>query len=46
MPKFRGGRAHWQGDKSYSNFEACFLPLSANGETVDIVLCGHKLLDR
>jgi len=46
VPKFRGGPAHWQGDESYRKFEACFLPLSANGEAVDIILCGLKLLPR
>jgi len=40
VPKFRAGKAHWQPDKSYRDFEACFLPLSANGESVDIILCG------
>jgi hypothetical protein len=39
-PKFRAGRAHWHPDKAYSSFEACFLPLSADGETVNIVFCG------
>ena len=28
LPKFRAGKAHWQPDKSYRDFEACFLPLS------------------
>jgi hypothetical protein len=40
LPKFRAGKAHWQPDKSYRDFEACFLPLSADGEAVDIILCG------
>jgi hypothetical protein len=44
-PKFRAGKAHWQPDKSYRDFEACFLPLSANGEDVDIVLCGITFSD-
>jgi hypothetical protein len=42
LPRFRAGTAHWQPDKSYRAFEACFLPLSARGEGVDIVLCGIK----
>jgi hypothetical protein len=42
VPKFRAGKAHWQPDKSYRDFEACFLPLSANGEAVDIILCGIR----
>ena len=41
-PKFRAGKAHWQPDKSYRDFEACFLPLSSDGETVDIILGGIK----
>jgi hypothetical protein len=44
-PKFRAGKAHWQPDKSYRDFEACFLPLSANGRDVDIVLCGIAFSD-
>jgi hypothetical protein len=40
LPRFRAGKAHWQPDKRHRDFEACFLPLSANGETVDIILCG------
>jgi len=39
-PKFRAGKAHWQPDKSYRDYEACFLPLSPDGEAVDIILCG------
>ena len=42
VPKFRAGKAHWQPDKSYRDFEACFLPLSSDGETVDIILGGIK----
>jgi hypothetical protein len=33
-PKFRAGKAHWHPDKGHRAFEACFLPLSADGETV------------
>ena len=40
VPKFRAGKAHWQPDKSHRDFEACFLPLSSDGEIVDIILCG------
>lgn len=36
-PKFRAGKAHWQPDKTYRDFEACFMPLSSDGETVNIV---------
>lgn len=39
-PRFRGGFAHWHRDKSYRRFEACFLPLSSDGESVDIILAG------
>jgi len=39
-PKFRAGKAHWHPDKDYREFEACFLPLSADGENVNIVLGG------
>jgi hypothetical protein len=40
VPKFRAGKAHWQSNKSYRDFEACFLPLSTDGKTVDIILAG------
>jgi hypothetical protein len=40
VPKFRAGKAHWQPDKSYQDYEACFLPLSSDGEAVGIILCG------
>jgi hypothetical protein len=39
-PKFRAGKAHWLAVKSYRDYEACFLPLSSDGESVNIVLCG------
>jgi len=39
-PKFRAGKAHWQPDKDHRNFEACFLPLSPDGEMVNMVLAG------
>jgi hypothetical protein len=45
LPKFRAGKAHWQPDRSYRDFEACFLPLSADGETVNIILCGIAFSD-
>ena len=44
-PKFRAGKAHWQPDKSYREFEACFLPLSTDGEHVDIILLGINFTD-
>ncbi|HYM33534.1 MAG TPA: PAS domain-containing protein [Candidatus Cybelea sp.] len=42
VPKYRAGQAYWWREKSYRNFEACFLPLSSDGEKVDIVLGGVK----
>ena len=41
-PKFRTGKAHWQPNKAHRDYEACFLPLSADGATVNIILCGIK----
>jgi hypothetical protein len=41
-PKFRAGKTHWQADKTYYDFEACFLPLSTDGKTVDIILGGIR----
>ena len=41
-PLFRVGKAHWQPDKSYRDFEACYLPLSSDGMTVDMILGGVK----
>jgi hypothetical protein len=40
-PRFRAGHAYWQRDKSYRKFEACWLPLSRDGETVDKILSGN-----
>lgn len=45
VPKFRAGKAHWQPDKSYRDFEACFLPLSGDGEIVDVILCAVSFSD-
>lgn len=39
-PKFRAGKAYWLAAKSHRDYEACFLPLSADGESVNIVLGG------
>ena len=39
-PKFRAGKAHWLAAKSHRDYEACFLPLSPDGENVNVVLCG------
>jgi hypothetical protein len=45
-PRFRSGKAHWHPDKAHRDYEACFLPLSADGETVNIILCGIKFPGR
>lgn len=37
-PVFRTGDAYWSARRSYRKFEACFLPLSADGETVNMIL--------
>jgi hypothetical protein len=39
-PRFRAGLVHWHRNKSYRKFEACFLPLSRDDNTVDIILGG------
>lgn len=39
-PKFRAGKAHWLVAKNHRDYEACFLPLSADGDNVNIVLGG------
>lgn len=39
-PKFRAGKAHWHPRQDHRDFEACFLPLSADGKTVSAVLAG------
>lgn len=41
-PRFRKGRAFWKPEKSYRDFESCFLPLSADGSNVDMILGGLK----
>jgi hypothetical protein len=42
VPKFRAGKAHWHPEKTYRDFEACFLPLSSDGETANMILGGIK----
>lgn len=37
-PVFRAGSAYWSTRRSYRTFEACFMPLSADGETVIMIL--------
>jgi hypothetical protein len=39
-PKFRAGTAHWNLQKTYRAFEACYLPLSPDGENVNFLLGG------
>jgi hypothetical protein len=39
-PKFRAGKARWFPAKDYRDFEACFLPLSTDGERVNMILGG------
>ena len=39
-PVFRAGKTYWWLDRSYRDFEACFLPLSPDGRTVNIILAG------
>jgi hypothetical protein len=41
-PMFRSGRTWWARDKAYKTYEACFLPLSADGETINLILGGVK----
>ena len=42
VPRFRAGKAYWAQHQDYRNFEACFLPLSEDGVTVNMILCGFK----
>ncbi len=39
-PRFRIGKTFWHREKSYRDFEACYLPLSPDGEAVDMILGG------
>lgn len=41
-PRFRAGKVFWLPEKSYRDFESCFLPLSADGTNVDMILGGIK----
>ena len=41
-PRFRIGRAFWLQEKALRPFEACYLPLSPDDETVDMILGGVK----
>jgi hypothetical protein len=42
VPKFRAGKAYWHAEKTNRDFEACFLPLSSDGETANLILGGIK----
>jgi hypothetical protein len=41
-PIFRAGRAYWSRDRAHRRFEACFLPLSSDDRTVDMILGAVK----
>jgi hypothetical protein len=41
-PRYRSGKAHWHPNKAQHEFEASFFPLSADGQTVDMILAGIK----
>ena len=38
MPRFRAGVVYWHRDKTYRQFESCFLPLSPNNGKVNMIL--------
>lgn len=40
-PRFRAGFAYWHLAKAYRRYEACFLPLLGDGDSVDKILSGH-----
>jgi hypothetical protein len=42
-PIFRTGQAYFSRDRSYQQFEACLLPVSADGETVNMILGAVRL---
>jgi len=39
-PRFRTGKALWHQEKSYREFEACYLPLSTDGQSIDMIFGG------
>jgi len=41
-PRFRAGKAFWWQEKNYREYEACFLPLSTDGKSVNQILVGTK----
>lgn len=40
-PLFRAGKAYWSERSSYRDFEACYLPLSEDGVSVNVILGGY-----
>jgi hypothetical protein len=42
VPKFRAGKAYWQPNREFRDYEGCFLPLSSDGQTVNIIFGGIK----
>jgi len=42
LPRFRTGKAFWKPEHAWRDFESCFLPLSADGQAVDMILGGIK----
>jgi hypothetical protein len=43
-PRCRAGFAYWHLAKAYRHYEACFLPLLGDGESVDKILSGHTFV--
>lgn len=41
-PRFRLGKTFWNAGKVSRGFESCFLPLSTDGDIVDMILGGIK----
>lgn len=41
-PRFRIGKAFWSKKQEYRSYEAAFMPLSADGETVNMIFAGMK----
>ena len=44
-PIFRAGKTFWHREKSYRDFEVCYLPLSTDGISANMILGGLKFLD-
>ena len=42
VPKFRTGKAFWARQQEYRSYEAAFMPLSADGQTVNMIFAGMK----